>query len=103
MTSRIMCSGLFPDSRKASRTLSRLASFFRLASLVASFISTRRPEHSPGTSRSRSISRTDSAPIPYFLGLRQLLLAEKLSDLQGRVLRIDDDVGLEVQDPLQIA
>ncbi len=59
-----MCSGLFPDSRNASSTLSRLLIFLRFASLVASRISWRSDLHSDSTSSNESISRIASAPMP---------------------------------------
>ncbi len=64
MTSSIIQSGLLPDSRKASTTLSRLAIFLRFASEVASFISLRSCSESPCTSIWRSSASTASPPMP---------------------------------------
>ena len=65
MTSSTIHSGLLPDSQNASSTLRRLASFLRLASLVASFISVRSCTDSLSTSIFARMSRIASAPIPY--------------------------------------
>ncbi len=69
MTSSIIHSGRLPEMRKASTTLRRLESFFRLASELVSRASRRSSSDSLWTSIPRSISRTASPPIP----------AEKLS------------------------
>ena len=63
MTESIIHSGRLPESRNASMTLSRLASFLRFASLVASLRSKRSCSAIACTSRSRSISRTASPPM----------------------------------------
>ena len=64
MTSSIIHSGRLPLIRKASTTLSRLESFFRLASELVSRASRRSSSESLCTSMLFSISRTASPPIP---------------------------------------
>ena len=64
MTSSIIHSGLLPETRNASTTLSRLAYFFRLASELVSRISLRSSSDSLWTSMLFSISRTASPPMP---------------------------------------
>ena len=84
----------------------------RFASLVASFISARSTLHrSSSTSIVASISRMASAPMPYsnaiaavlLARLRELVLGEELALDQVGVARINDAVGLEVQDLLEVA
>src|SRR5437773_1282535 len=86
ITSRIMCSGLFPDSRKASSTLRRLLIFLRLASLFASRMSWRRRTHSSSTFSCRSMRRIADAAVLHALVLAAVALV---------VLDGPEDLGTE--------
>ncbi len=63
ITSRMSHCGSLPESRTASMIFRRLAMRFRLASLVASFISARSSAAMRSTSRSASSCLMASAPI----------------------------------------
>ena len=92
MTSSIIHSGLLLDSRKASTTLSRLAIFLRLASLVASFISLR----SWSESSSMSMPREELQDrLPAHAG-REGLLAQLVEQLPVALLGEELALGLSV-------
>ena len=102
--------GLVADSWNASTTLRRLEIFLRLASEVASRISVRSCSASCGMSMSlqqladRLGAHAGVERVVAHL-LEQLpvaLLGEELALLQARLLRVDDDVGLAVEDLLEL-
>ncbi len=111
MTSRIIHSGRWPDLRKASTTLRRLAAFRRRIWLVSVRMTMRSSSESSSTSMRASSSLIASAPIlatndlaaVLVAQLAEALLGEQLLLLELGVARIDDDVALEVEDPLQVA
>ncbi len=108
MVSRIIHSGRLPLCWKASTTLRRLATFLRLASLAASFISAR--------SWAESFFEVDGGQqLPNRFGahvggelagellhrLAVFVLAQDLTAHQRGVPLVEHDVGLEVENLLE--
>ena len=110
MTSRIIHSGRLLDFRNESTTFSRLANFSFFCADVSSRIFSRSSIASRSTLTRCSSSLIASAPIcarnfgaVLLARLAVLLFVEQLVLLQLGLARIDDDVGLEVEDALEIA
>ena len=110
ITSRIIHSGRFPERRKDSTSLRRLAAFWRrMIEVSVRMIMRSSAAISSRSSRSRR-SRIASAPIAATKALAELLarlavllLGEDLLLLDRGVAGVDDHVGLEVEHPLELA
>ncbi len=110
MTSRIIHSGRFVDLRNESTTFSRLAnfSFFCADGFRAHFHAQLVGELVDVDALQQLLDRLGahlSAELvsPLLARLAVLLFGEQLVLLEIAVERIDDDVGLEVQDALELA
>jgi hypothetical protein len=89
-----------PLSRKASTTFSRFASFLRLASLVCQAVDVDLLEHLEDR-----LAAHPGAELVVTVLVEELqitLLAQEIAPHEASLLGIDDDVGLAIEDLLQV-